>query len=104
MTSYTDYHCGISQPHKHTGILHEAYYIQYWCTKEEGWVDRSGPDVDGTMPTHCRTQSTTTEVIELLGDWTDPLSLIIKEELRPSLEKQLDKLEREFLYGDDTNG
>ncbi len=76
MTSYTDYHCGISQPHKHTGILRESYYIQYWCTKEEGWVGRAGPDMDGTMPTRCRTRSTTTEEIELLGE-------IIKEELRP---------------------
>ncbi len=85
--SFIDFDCGIAQLHKHTGIMHEAYYIQYWCTRDEGWVDRAGPDKYGTMPTRCRTQSTSTEEIELYGEWSNPLADIMLEELEKKIEK-----------------
>lgn len=89
MTSFTDFHCGISQPHRHTGIMHEAHYIQYWCTAEEGWVDRAGPDEKGNMPIRCRTQSTISEEIDLSGEWPSELGDIIKEELDKEIEKKM---------------
>ncbi len=71
--------------------MHETHYIQYWCTREEGWVDRAGPDEQGNMPKLCRTQSTTTEEIDLSGEWPSELGDIIREELDKELDESISK-------------
>jgi len=69
MPMYTE-ECGITFAHRHTGEIHESHYVEYWCPTMVQWVSHpSCMRADG-VHNHmkARTQTTTTETIEILED------------------------------------
>lgn len=103
--SFTDAHCGVPGAHWHTGELTESHFVEYWCGVDVGgcdplgvaWVRRRYCVVEGNEHTKARTQSTTTEIIELIPDEQFAIKQYLYNEMLFAFEK---KFFDAVLYGE----
>lgn len=97
MTLYSDEHCGIEAPHRHTGELVEGHFVEYWCPTLSGWIakDELYGDKCACEAPHmkARVQDVCTEIIEILPvklEWcSDDFRAYLWDELNKALEKRL---------------
>ena len=69
--SFTDFSCGITVPHLHTGEFVESHYIEYYCPDASGWVKHKS--CIKHVHKKARTQTTSTEIIELYPNYSQEL-------------------------------
>lgn len=91
--TFTDMSCGIEQPHRHTGEIVESHYIQKYCPFLSKWLEKE--ELCECTEPHLtwRTQTTTTEIIEILELVHHELEALVWNEVS----KVITKL---FLEGD----
>lgn len=97
--SFTDFDCGIKEPHIHTGELYENYVIEYFCPGRAGWVKNSVCEETGRPHRRCRTQMTSTEEIELILPDPEPVEEYLLFMLKKSYDAMVDAEMKRFLYG-----
>jgi hypothetical protein len=80
MSIYTE-ECGITFAHRHTGEIQESHYVEYWCPTMTQWVKHPACLTADGPHNHmkARTQTTTTEIIEILEDRNEFMEWLERE-------------------------